>query len=337
MLDTVKNDVVLDGTANAEKIRAFVKECFPGIRFTEDGISNQNGLNCMVVHANYFPSDASFILNSIEGINVLYEEVNAYSARESNFVGTHGEFLLDVTYDNYIDDDVYPNVTLTVYVGHSSMITTAAHKLAREYLTIKLENDAKALLSLTMRNKDYVISDTTNDLLSGLVFDFKESEYEEMSHKLSLVDVLGNTFKQAHILNQIKVVGQVAPNIKQVTFEVTHDSDMSGMHFQNIESYCVHLLNGTEVSIGYGENWLDDLNSNLVENNDDIFPDTLKDQVQLTDIDDEETMDALTLHLATLFGSTNSKAFWFITNQLDNLVWDAASKLRNIVVINNQG
>jgi hypothetical protein len=333
MLDTVQNDVVLDATANTEKIRAFIKECFPGMRFSEGESSTENGLNCIIFHAKYFPSDVSFVLSSIEGINVLYDEVCAWSALESNFVGTHGEFLLDVTYDNYVDDDEYPDVTLTVYVGNSSVITTTAHKLARELLTSKLNNDAQALLSLVLRNKDYVTSDTMDEVLSNLNLEFKESGYDEMSHELSLVYMLGNTFKQANRLNQIKMVEQVAPNIKQVTFKVTHNTDMSGMHFQDIESYCVHLLDGTEVSIGYGENWLEDLNSKLVENNDDIFPDTLKDHVQLTDIDDEETMEALTLHLATLFGSSDSKAFWFITNQLDSLVWDTASKHHNRVVI----
>lgn len=333
MLDTVQTDVVLDATANAEKIIDFVKECFPNLKLREVGMSTENGLDCVTFHTTNFPHDVSQALSDIDGIKVLFDEVSAWTDRESNFVGTHGEFILDAIYDNYVDDDAYPDVTLTVYVGNALEVTTNAHKKVQALLTSKLKKDAQALLSLVMRNKDYVISNTMDEVLSNLNLEFKESDYEGMSHELSLVNMLGNTFIKANLLNQTKLVRQVAPNIKQVTFKVTHNSDMSGMHFQDIESYIVHLMDGTEVCIGYGENWLDDLNSNLVENNDDIFPDTLKDQVQLTDIDDEETMDALTLHLATLFGSADSKAFWFITNQLDSLVWDTASKHHNRVVI----
>jgi len=184
---------------------------------------------------------------------------------------------------------------------------------------------------LILRNSNAVTSETLNAFSSGFELSVDKLNLEAAAHNLMLVGLVASDIKQANISNQIKMVDKLAPNISHVTFEVIHENDFSGEHYQSINTYTVHLVDGTKVEIGYEEYWNDDFISDLVGYNEDIFPDHLKVLAEDAVTDDEAVMDELTKFVMTLFGGSSAEEFWFVTNRLDSLIWDAASNHYNFV------
>ena len=335
MLDTTQTATVLDEEGLQDHIKAFVKESFPDISFTDDGLSSENGLTCVTFYTSNYSREVSQVLSQIDDINVVYDEISAWSASENEFIAVKDEFLIEANYDNSSIGGQIQSITMTVHFGNIFEVTTAASKLAQKRLSSKLKNEAQALMNLMLRNKNHVVSETLEVLASGLKVQINESDLDDTAHDLMLVNQLAHTIKQANIKNQLAMVSQLAPNISHVSFDSLYDNDMKGEHFQTIDTYTVHLVDGTKIVIGYEDIWNDDFNNCLVDSNTEVFPKCLVDKSHEADTDDVETMNELTRFVATLFGSDNSHVFWFVCNRLDSLIWDAASEDKDEVVFAN--
>jgi hypothetical protein len=314
-----KSDEVL-----MNKMKSFIGDCFPAVKFAVLGLDEKYDLDYLAVYASRFPEEVEGEFRSIEGINIMYQETSAWDVNSHILVATKGEFLMVATYE-FCDIDNIARMTIELFTGNSLEISSTTSKVVQGLLSDKLKSDAQSLLHLILRNSSAVTSETLNAFSSGFELSVDKLNLEAAAHNLMLVGLVASDIKQANIANQIKMVDKLAPNISHVTFEVIHENDFSGEHYQSINTYTVHLVDGTKVEIGYEEYWNDDFISDLVGYNEDIFPDHLKVLAEDAVTDDEAVMDELTKFVMTLFGGSSAEEFWFVTNRLDSLIWDAAS------------
>lgn len=325
--DDVKAATAVSGKSEEvlkSEMLAFIQDCFPAVKFATIGLDEKFDLDYLALYAHSFPDEVDGEFRSIEGINILYQETSAWNANEHVLVATKGDFLMVATYE-FCDIDNLARMTIELFTGNSLEIISTSSKVVQGLLADKLKSDAQSLLHLILRNSNAVTSQTLNAFSSGFELSVDKLNLEAASHNLMLIGLVASDIKQANIANQIKMVDKLAPNISQVTFKVNHENDFSGEHYQSINTYTVHLIDGTQVEIGYEENWNDFFISDLIDHNEDIIPSHLKVLAENANHNDEAVMNELTKFVMTLFGGNTSEEFWFVTNRLDSLIWDAAS------------
>lgn len=319
---------------NAADLREAIQLLFTGDIELE---YSSNAKGELVGEVENFAREASFEIQSL-GFNIRLDE----SCEDG------GGCIIVAIKDNilakgycwlpeYCDDECDARLELTFSTHDSEDIACRASALVDDFMKDKIKEGAQEFLDLIEHGEREATMGVTRDaLISGFSFNNK-TVLNVMNSTYSARNQLIQILKDAQEVDLTGDVKILAPNVKEVLCDWEEEYDDQGGHFKSTTSIGLKLIDGTIITLPFGEGeYEDDVINKFLEGNEDIYPEKFVNDIDAdVDSDEDALLDVVLVPLYPLIGLSNRAEFDRLNSILEDLVYLHQERDESIIFLKN--